>query len=236
MKTKLLSFSIAILAVATLFVGCTKTNVKYGNKRIVGTWTLTSENGASTSTSESKYTYAPSSSCYENSTYSSSNEHSSSYNGTSMSVNSKESDTYNGTTETDEYEYSYPYTLEITFNEDGTCVYKSTTKDEDDNGSSIQSFTGYWSWMDASLEKIGIEITGDDEMTMIIETLDKEELVVNYEYTENEDETYSSETSEYGSEYYCYNVTTGVNVPITKTTVHKSKSVSSGKQVFKKNE
>jgi len=155
-----------------------------------------------------------------------------------MSVNSMESYTDNGTTETVENENSYPYTLEITFNEDGTFVYTSTTKDEDDNGSSIQSFTGYWSWMDASLEKIGIEITGDDEMTMImiIETLDKEELVVNYEYTENEDETYSSETSEYGSEYYCYNVTTGVNVPITKTTVHKSKSVSSGKQVFKKNE
>lgn len=236
MKNNLMKTSIMIFAVALIFSACTKSNVKYGNKRIIGTWKLQSENIDITSSGSNSTVYSDTY-CY-------------SYDNTSSSYTSHSTETLEGATfhvvstgtytDTDgeqqttslDTTYSVDQSSELTFNEDGTCIIKEHYKDTYDDGeydSETYEVTGTWAWIDSYKEKAGIEIVFDGEnfMYMFIEDLTKDELKFNYTYVNNTE-------SEYINNETCYNYDTDEYVDYTETSKNISNRKETGTKTMKK--
>ena len=233
MNKKILALGVAVLVIASVFVGCTKTNVKNGNKRIVGTWNLTAETSVSSYESNSSYDFSDNICDQEDYTTKNSSTSNDSFTGTTLTTTSTSSYTgADGVTDTHSSTETYTYSSEVTFNEDGTFTMKSNTEGTDENDNPVidkYEMTGHWSWVDAAETKIGIQLEGDYSlMNIYIETLDKEELVLNFEDKYMGEDTYT--TVDAG---YCYDENYDY-VYYDRTYVGTSTSTSSGTQTFAK--
>ena len=169
MKKNLIIVPILAILIVSLLVSCTKENIKKGDKKIIGTWSLTEEN--ITEVSEAMYviTYLPTSVDYTNYTMYSKSSSISTISGTKETSVISEVLTYTPDTYSESYskdtteiqEYSY----EITFKEDGTFklimskTQEINTKSKFDNSITTISKIGTWEWVDAVEEKMGIRLT-----------------------------------------------------------------------------
>ena len=236
MKNNLMKMSIMLIVLALFFNACNKSNVKHGNKRIIGTWKLQSESVETTISHSESVVYSETY-CYGNSNTSSSYTlHSTeTLEGSTVHDVSTRTDTYSdGTQNTISLDTTYTVdrSFEITFNEDGTCTIKGHDKDIYENGEYEYEYyevTGTWAWIDSYKEKSGIEINfeGDDFMYMFIDDLTKDELKFNYNYVNNTESEYS-----YNSQ--CYNSDLGDYVDYTYTTKSKTNKTETGTRVMKK--
>jgi len=220
MKKNIIKISIFTLLALTIFAGCEKVNVKNGNNKIVGTWTLTSSEGKLFYDETEKESYLPANNCAENYTYSEGYFSTLNYSGSSITELMYEYDRTQVGTSLDSLIYdttfTYKYTKEITFNEDGTCkmiIYNENLYGEyADKYNETQEITGFWNWEDASLDKIGISITFHDyQIFWYINEMSKKtmDITSNIDYTE---------TNTLNSTDICDNVT----IAISNTYVYKS--------------
>ena len=164
MKKLLLITGGVVFGTLLIFNSCTKTNVK-NPKKIIGTWTLESWTGEYTSNDTYTETYTPTTDCWAN--YSDVEIESGSIDVSSAGIN--EIYSYTRTedgvvTETEAYDSTYvnpEYVYSITFNEDGTCTViesYSLTDENSNTDSNYMEYTGYWNWLDAYEEKMGLNI------------------------------------------------------------------------------
>ena len=198
MKNKLLTIGLVFLIIAVGFVGCKKGEndpsftLTSRNSKIVGTWKLNYE--VSNYTNNYSRTYP---SNFENYNFSSKSTGNANFDGTNRAY-TQYSETTNGNNEPDinsDTTYSYPYTLEITINEDGT--YKIEVSEDGDKTVT----EGYWWWLDSDANKVRIAFD-DDINSMRIDRLAKDELFLIEETSSNStsnqtDMAYNSETGEY---------------------------------------
>jgi len=198
MKKVIITAGIIGFVIMLILSSCTKTNVKFGNSRIIGTWKVTYEKSVSIGEGTSNYVYATNDCGYDN------------YNTSYTEIDSVEiientvksyssySETYGTETNSEQFDTTYTTndTYEITFNEDGTCLIKETYRDNDGDNSynNNSEMTGHWNWIDAYEEKTGINIVMNDDgdfdtyqTIMYIESLSKDELIfafdMNYKYS-----------------------------------------------------
>ncbi len=203
MKSNIIKSGI-LLSVISLFVfgSCTKENVKHGNKRIIGTWTLSSQKSKSTESGTDNYTFTANVCGYDSYSSSYTDEDSTIIEGTTVHEYYNYVETEDGETTTDKGDTTYTEndSFQLTFNEDGTCIMKETSIDTDSEGNPDNyeyEYSGYWSWMDSYEEKSGIVLdfsginnkkSTSGAMRLYIKSLDKEELV--FEYTTTYTNTY----------------------------------------------
>lgn len=207
MKNIIIKTGISLFVISLfVFSSCTKTNVKHGNKRIIGTWELTSQKSTSLESGTDNYTFTTNTCGYVNYSSSYTDMDSTITEGTTVHDYYSYSETEDGETTVDSGDTTYTedFTAWITFNEDGTCKMKSAEKDTDDNGypdNYDSEYTGYWSWIDSYEEKSGIVIDftnnnmskrSDGTMRLYIKTLDKEQLVFSYNTTYTSSYEYTS--------------------------------------------
>lgn len=202
MNKKFLIVGVAIAFMTTMFFGCTKTNIKNGNKKIVGTWVLSSETSSSNTVNEYTVTYATNDCDYENYNSKDVYDYTYSFNGTTRTRTAKISETYEGVTESTETTTTSTYVRELTFNEDGTFTSYTKNNETDEDGDTYESEyteTGYWSWVDGAETKMAIKIEGEGETTIFVESMTKDEMVstVTTSYTN----TY---TNVYQEGAYCF--------------------------------
>ncbi|NOZ36242.1 MAG: hypothetical protein GXO80_13215 [Chlorobi bacterium] len=207
MKNTIIKTGISLFVISLfVFSSCTKTNVRRGNKRIIGTWELSSQKSISQGSGNSNYTFTTNTCGYDNSSSSYTYMDSVMIEGTTVHEYYSNSNTSSGVTtdDTGDTTYTQDDTSWMTFNEDGTCKMKETSKDTDDNGypdNYDSEYTGYWSWIDSYKEKSGIVIDlvnmsksygGSRTMRLYIKTLDKEQLVFSYTTTYTSSGEYTS--------------------------------------------
>ncbi len=216
MKKVIITAGIIGFVTMLILSSCTKTNVKFGNSRIIGTWKVTYEKSVSIEERTSNYVYATNNCGYD------------SYNTSYTEVDSIEiientvkryssySETYDTETTSETFDTTYTTndTYEITFNEDGTCLIRTSSNDTygDNTYNNNSEYTAHWNWIDAYEEKTGINIVKNDDgdfdtyqTIMYIESLSKDELVfafdMDYKYSgENsnmDNGCYNNETYEY---------------------------------------
>ncbi len=237
MKNNIIKTGILFLVFSLfIFSSCTKTNVKRGNKRIIGTWELTSQKSTSLSSGTYNYTFTANTCGYDNFSSSYTHKDSTVTEGTTVHEYYSSSNTSDGVTTTDTGDTTYTQNdiFWITFNEDGTCKMKETSKDTDDNGypdNYEDEYTGYWSWIDSYKEKSGIVFdftnmskSSSGTMRLYIQTLDKKQLVFSYTTTY----TGSSENTNFWD--YCSDDGTDVY----RTRKGNSSSTESGEMSFSK--
>ncbi len=218
-KTGILLFTISFF----IFGSCKKQNVKYGNKRIIGTWTSTSQKSKSTESGTDNYTFTVNTCDYNNYSSSYTNEDSTIIEGTTVHEYYSDVEIVDGETTTDKGDTTYTEndSFILTFNEDGTCKMKETSIDTDDEGNPDNyeyEYTGYWSWIDSYEEKSGIVLdfsgnnnnkSTDGTMRLYIKTLDKKQLIFSfvsdytntYEYTTYWNSCWNDNTQEYTDVY-----------------------------------
>lgn len=235
MNRNFLKVSIMLFAVALIFSACNKSNVKYGNKRIIGTWTLASQTSESSSSINESTIYTPSHCYYYNTTEVTTSTSSTSLTGNTYSKTSVSSFTYNGgtpnTTNIDTT-YTVDQSMKFTFNEDGTFVYENHNKETEDGDTDYYygEEKGTWNWVDSYKEKAGISISfgeGGSEMLLIIKELKKDELEFTYTYSSK-----SERESSYSGE--CYDYQTGNTINFTRKDMSKRTSTESGTRVMTK--
>lgn len=169
---------------------CNKSNVKYGNKRIVGTWELKNEISELEEYNYESHINTPSHCYYENSETETKTKGKRTFDGINYTENLEftvlNSD---GTTSTIKQDTTYRLDLKetFTFNEDGTFVFKYYKKREieENDIEQIQEISGTWNWIDSYKEKAGINISFRDNngsLILTISELKKKELKFNYSY------------------------------------------------------
>jgi hypothetical protein len=238
MNKKFLALGIVLLFVASIFVGCDKQHVKFGEKRIVGTWILTMSSSSTSSTDITIRTYEANECDYESYQNTDTEEYTSNYDGTTLTNYSKSKSVYISGTETETVEsdttINYTYSLELTFNEDGTCYVKTNRTDNGDGEVFNLEETGRWNWIDANEEKVGIYLYGDymnSYEELYIETLSTKELVISYNKSGDVEDEYTTTYDD-----YCYNYETNEYSDLTFTSEGTGTEVETGSQTFTKSD
>jgi len=171
MKKNLIIVPLLAIFVVSLLAGCAKVNVKKGEKKIIGTWTLTGENITSVSEEKDVTTYLPINNYYQDYNKTWKFNATSTISGTTETTVSSESETYTPDTYLQNYTndttISRTYTYEITFNENGTFkeiianTQASYAKSKLTNNTYNSERIGTWEWVDAIEQKMGIRLTYD---------------------------------------------------------------------------
>jgi len=237
MKNNIIKTGISLFVISLfVFSSCTKTNVKHGNKRIIGTWELTSQKSTSLESGTDTYSYTTNTCGYDNYSYTYTGMDSTIIEGTTVHEYYSYSNTENGETNADSGDttYTQDYASWITFNEDGTCKLKESAKETDYNGypdTWDHESTGYWSWIDSYEEKSGIAVdfenmdkSSNGTMRLYIKTLDKEQLVFDYTTTYTRSYEYTN----------WYNYCSSDDVDVYRTTQGNSTGTESGEMSFTK--
>jgi len=226
MKKNLLIFTIILPAIMIL-ASCEKENIKSGDKKIVGTWILSSQ--TSTSISDYKYSnkYTPNFSYYlDNHSYSTSNNNYS-FDGTKMThirkynyeyVNGDYVDTYKEDTT-----YVYDYYYEITFNEDGT--FTTNTTNTTTVNKYIEDFSGNWTWVNSSDEKMAVKLNYNT--VLYIETMDNKSMTIKLENLRDV-------LNDTNNKYYEWDYTNNEEVVIDAKNTYINKYSETGEQIFTK--
>ncbi len=199
MKRKSILLSLFVLAMIFVYVGCTKSNVTNGERRIVGTWVLQLSEYTDSTYSVLDRDYETNDCDYQSYVTTNYSLSKSSFDGSTLTsvVHEEQNTTTGSETETYEFDttYTYTYSKEITFYEDGTCIIKTALTNRVSGTVDNSEETGRWDWVDANLEKVGIIITGDfseSNTVMYIKTLDRNELVISYVTTYSSDYNYNT--------------------------------------------
>lgn len=211
MKKRILKITSILFAIVLIFSACNKSNVKYGNKRIIGTWVHKSIKYTQVINYKGTGTYTTNDCGYENITYIVNYSSTVEMNGNTVHVVSSSTDIEDGEEETINIDTSYTreQVYELTFNEDGSFTEKSQysgSYNDYNNHSTSYSYndesTGNWVWVDSYKEKQAVKLIytsknwdGENVFSsqlITIKSIDKNEFVLNFIY----DETFVGEEYE----------------------------------------
>jgi len=232
MKKNLIIFAIILPAILIL-ASCEKENIKNGDKKIVGTWILTSQTTTSHQFNKNSTTYTPKIGYYNDYYSSFVSDDSYNFDGTKMTNIYKYTSEYvNGdygdTTKVDTT-YVYEHSYEITFNEDGTyytnIIYSETDNDitEKNNG----EIKGTWTWIDCSTDKMAVKL--NNYKILYIEEMDKKGMTVKIEISEETSNEVNSK--EIGWDYL-----NNVEVILNRKQTYSYTYSETGEQIFIKKE
>ena len=188
-----------LFIIALTFSACKKSNIKYGNKRIIGTWVHKSVKYTIVENYKETITFTTNDCGYENSIYEENSTSTVEINGDTVHEVTTETDIEDGETET--YNLDTTYTkeqvYELTFNEDGTFTEKSKSVSNDENDSYMyqREKTGNWVWLDSYKEKQAVKLiytyenwegtTSFYSQIITIKSIDKENFVLDFIYDLN---------------------------------------------------
>lgn len=192
MKIKIINLFLGTILIF-LFAGCKK-NIFFADRNITGKWVLKNQETNIDYHYNSSVTFNPVSESYIDSYSIVDQTLSENFDGTIFTINDKYSleTSESGLKEVDTT-FTYNYTLEITFYDDGTGTYKEFSDDTYfyfyEEFECTQEYSFYWNWIDNKKDKAGIEfIIGEKIFQMIIENLNNKELSVSYKKEELENE------------------------------------------------
>ena len=190
MNKRILKIASILFAIVLIFSACNKSNVKYGNKRIIGTWVHKSAKYTDVENYKETRTYTTNDCGYENSTDIGNWTSTVEINGNTVHEVTTETYTEDGEEETNNIDTTYTQerVYELTFNEDGTFTEKTKYVSSSENYSNDKEETGNWVWVDSYKEKQAVKLIYTYEnwegssQIITIKSLDKDEFVLNFVY------------------------------------------------------
>lgn len=202
---KIVIYTIAALVVLS-FTQCEKVHIKNGDKRIIGTWKITTFNTKSESYEKEDYKYTPEIGYYENNFEEETEREEITWDGTNLTTKYYGKVNDNGDIDTEDTTFTEKFEgkIEITFNEDGTGRWV----EKDDNYNQDYSFR--WNWIDASEDKIGVQIirfgynykgftTDEYIQTFYFKEITKDNMIIEENFDASSKSTY---TNKFDYNYY----------------------------------